>query len=152
MARKMAAMPLDVSRAPVPPSSSLQGERNPVLVDGAVLVVPAHAQNPGQATALLKGISTPEALLEAVSSLGQFPAGRAALQLPVFQGDENSPLFEEILTASAGVRATTTPLSPGLESALLQIGELVLYQGAEPGPLLSQVQSEFAPRLEQIRP
>jgi len=143
---------LNFGVAPVPPSSSLGANRNPLLVDGAVLVVPLHAQNPEQAVLLLKGVSTPEALLEAAANLEQFPTSQAAVETPGFQGDENNSFYVELLTTSEGVTATTTPLSPGLESALLQIGELVLYQGADPGPLLAQVQSEFAPRLEQIRP
>jgi multiple sugar transport system substrate-binding protein len=141
---------LNFGVAPIPPSSSLKTGSNPVLVDGVVFIVPANSDNPEQAIKLLKVLTTPDLALQAAALIGQFPATPAAINDPTIQANENTPLFAEILNNSQGVTALTTPLSPELDSALLQIGELVLYQGVDPAALLNQIQAEFGPRLEQM--
>jgi ABC-type glycerol-3-phosphate transport system substrate-binding protein len=140
---------LNFGVAPIPPTSSFALGPNPVLVDGAVLIVPARAPNPDHAIELLQALTTEDILPETAQYLGQFPAGPTALVNSTFQANQNTPVLVDILETSQGVTAHTTPLSPELESALLQIGELVLYRGVDPAPLLNQVQSEFAPRLDQ---
>jgi hypothetical protein len=130
----------------------LQGATRPILVDGAVFVVPSKSQNPDKAIELLTELYSPESLHDAAMILEQFPASPAATEFDGLKGKANTSLYTEILTTSKGVSAITTPFSPDFESTLLQIGELVLYQGAEPVKLLEQAQMEFAPRLEQIRP
>jgi multiple sugar transport system substrate-binding protein len=144
---------LEYGVAPVPSSSTANAGSNIVLADGAVVLVPAGTSNPTEITILLQALSSPEVLVEAAVLLGQLPTHQVAFNDSRFQVNKYSSLFASILKNSKGVTALTTPLSPELESAILQIGELAFYQGADPAPMLDQVQIEFAPLLQrQILP
>jgi ABC-type glycerol-3-phosphate transport system substrate-binding protein len=141
---------LEYGIAPIPSSSTANAGKNLLLVDGAVVLVPARTANVMEVATLLQAISAPEVLAEVAVLLGQLPTNPVAFKDARFQADQNTALFTSILQNSEGVTALTTPLSPELESAILQIGELTFYQGADPAPLLDQVQSEFEPLLQQI--
>ena len=120
------------------------------MTDGAVVLVPAGTSNLKEVAILLQALSAPEVLAETAVLLGQLPTNPAAFDDARFQVNEHSFLFASILQNSEGVTAHTTPLSPGLESAMMQIGELAFYQGVDPAPMLDQVQSEFEPLLQQV--
>ena len=141
---------LEFGVSPIPGAGTVTSERTPLLLDGAVVILPARATHSEGAIKLMQALGDAEILARAARLLGQFPAGPAVLDTDEFQTDSQANLFAGLLNTSSGLTAETTPLSPELESALLQVGELVLYQGADPSPLLDQVQSAFAPRLQEL--
>jgi len=141
---------LEFGVSPIPGTGTITSDKTPLLLDGAVVILPARAPHTEGAIELMQALGDADVLAEVARLLGQFPASPAVLDTDEFQSESQATLFADLLNASSGLTTVTTPLSPELESAMLQVGELVLYQGADPSPLLDQVQSAFAPLLQEM--
>jgi hypothetical protein len=77
------------------------------------------------------------------------PTSKIAAQDPCFTENPKFAVFMDLMANSNAYYVITTPISLKLNDALGQVEEQVLHTGADPVPLLDQLQAEYAPQLAE---
>jgi multiple sugar transport system substrate-binding protein len=130
--------------APVPPPGGAPGRARTVVVEGAVIVLPAGAVDKAAAAGLLAWMTSPEVVAEAAYAYALLPASRAAAQDPHLQGIPHVQAFVELLDNPRAGHVAMTPVRAELNEALRELEAAVLHEGGDLAPLLSALQGELA--------
>jgi ABC-type glycerol-3-phosphate transport system substrate-binding protein len=102
------AAPSNVGVAPVPPPADHPERAGTNVVEGAVIVMPAGAQDKRAAAHLLAWMLSPEIAAEVASAGASLPAGLSAAQNPRFQGNRDLEVFLALL-AHPNAKPTLNP-------------------------------------------
>jgi len=138
---------LNYGVAPFPPPVAHPERANTAVIEGAVAIIPSGVQDKAAAANLLAWMMSAETLAEAAYINSNLPTSRTAAQDPRFQRIPKLNVFMDLLAHPNAKYVTTTPISRELNQALNEVEEELLHRGADPVPLLNEIQAEWAPRL-----
>ena len=133
--------------APFPPPADHPERANTGVASGTVAVIPSGAANKEASAKLLAWMMTPAIVAEEFCFNANLPTSKKAAEDPCFT---SNPKFKVFMDLMAGVNAkvvVTTPISLEFNDAWTLLEEKVLHTGADPQPLLEQLQADFAPKL-----
>ncbi len=119
------------------------------LFDGKTIVTPRAADSP-RVRKFLEWMVSPEISARVACVEGDFPAIRQGISDPCFSDRLESGNFLPILDSTIGYIRLFTPVSPELETALGQVEDQVFSSGADPYPLLEQIQSQLEVRFVEV--
>jgi multiple sugar transport system substrate-binding protein len=139
---------LNYGVAPFPPPVDHVERANTAVVRGAVVLIPAEAEDKAAAAELVAWMTSPEIVAEAAYAGAVLPASRTAAQDLRFQQDPHVQVFMSLLDHPNAKYVASTPISAELNQALAQVEKGLLHEGKDPEPLLDEIQAELGPKLE----
>jgi ABC-type glycerol-3-phosphate transport system substrate-binding protein len=92
---------------------------------------------------------SPQVIADEMVANANLPTSKKAAEDPRFSENPNFKVFVDLMASPNAVAYITTPISLELEEALASVEEQVLHTGADPEPLLNEVQDKFAPMLAE---
>ncbi|NSW52394.1 MAG: extracellular solute-binding protein [Anaerolineae bacterium] len=140
---------LNYGVAPFPYPADHPERANTGVVQGTVAVIPANVKDPEASAKLLAWIMSPEVVAEEMCVNANLPTSKKAAQDPCFMENPKFKVFVDLMGSPNASYIITTPLSLELNDAYGLVEEQVLHTGADPVPLLNQLQEEFAPKLAE---
>jgi multiple sugar transport system substrate-binding protein len=138
---------LNYGVAAFPPPASNPERAKTVVTAGTVVVIPAKARDLEASAKLLAWIESPQIVADEMVVNANLPTSKKAAQDPRFSENPKFKVFLDLMGSPNAVGAVTTPISLELNDALGTVEEQVLHTGANPEPLLNEVQNKFAPML-----
>jgi multiple sugar transport system substrate-binding protein len=132
-----------------PPPASNPERAETVVTQGTVALIPAKAKNLEASAKLLAWMMSPQVIADEMVANANLPTSKKAAQDPRFSENPNFKVFVDLMASPNAVAYITTPISLELEEALASVEEQVLHTGADPEPLLNEVQDKFAPMLAE---
>ncbi len=140
---------LNYGVAPFPYPASHPERANTGVLQGTVATIPANVKDPEASARLLAWIMSPAIVAEEMCVNANLPTSMIAAQDPCFTENPKFAVFMDLMADPNATFVITTPISLELNDALGQVEEKVLHTGADPTPLLNDVQAEFAPKLAE---
>ena len=135
--------------APFPPPADHPERANTGVVQGTVAVIPSGAKDKDASAKLLAWMMSPAIVAEEFCFNANLPTSKKAAQDPCFTENAKFKVFMDLMANPNATHIITTPISLEFNDAYGVVLEQVVHTGAEPGPLLDQLQTEFAPKLEE---
>jgi multiple sugar transport system substrate-binding protein len=132
-----------------PPPASNPERAKTVVTQGTVAVIPAKAKDLEASAKLLAWMMSPQIIADEMVVNANLPTSKKAAQDPRFSEKPKFKLFVDLMASPNAVAYVTTPISLELEAALATVEEQVVHTGADPEPLLNEVQDKFAPMLAE---
>lgn len=132
-----------------PPPADHPERAGTVVVQGTVVVIPSGAADQAASARLLAWMLSPEILAEEMCANANLPTSAQAAQQPCFADIPNFDVFINLISGPNATPVITTPISLELIEAEGLVEEQVLHAGADPVPLLDELQAQYAPLLSQ---
>jgi len=132
-----------------PPPAGNPERAKTVVAQGTVAVIPAKARDKEASAKLLAWMLSPEIIAEEMVTNANLPTSKKAALDPRFSESPKFKVFVDLMASPNAKAMITTPISLELNDALGTVEEQVLHTGADPEPLLNEVQQKFAPMLEE---
>lgn len=133
--------------APFPPPAAHPERANTAVVQGTVAVIPSGAANKDASAKLLAWMMSPSVVSEEFCFNANLPTSKKAAQDPCFTSNPKFQVFMKLISDPNAKILVTTPISLEFNDAWTLVEEKVLHTGADPKPLLDQLQAEFEPKL-----
>lgn len=134
--------------APFPPPADHPERANTAVVQGTVAVIPAGAKNPDASARLLAWMMSPAIVAEEFCFNANLPTSKKAAEDPCFTSNPKFKVFVDLMASPNATYIITTPISLELNDAFSVVYEQVVHTGADPKPLLDQLQAEFEVKLQ----
>lgn len=133
---------LNYGVAPFPPPAANPERANTVLVQGPVVVIPAHLSDKTAAADLLAWMMSPEIMAEISDTKASLPARRTAAADPRFAEMANTEVFLDLM--EQGNAGHLPLLEPEVQQALREVEQELLHEkGGDPAQRLDQIQEEI---------
>lgn len=133
--------------APFPPPASNPERANTAVVQGTVAVIPAGAKDKDASAKLLAWMMSPAIVAEEFCFNANLPTSKTAAKDPCFTENPKFKVFTDLMASPNAKFIITTPISLEFNDAWALMEEQVLHTGADPKPLLDQLQAEFEVKL-----
>lgn len=133
--------------APFPPPADHPERANTAVVQGTVAVVPAGAKDKEASAKLLAWMMSPAIVAEEFCFNANLPTSKKAAEDPCFTQNAKFKVFVDLMANPNAKYIITTPISLEFNDAWGMVEEQVLHTGADPKPLLDNLQAEFEPKL-----
>lgn len=140
---------LNYGVAPFPPPAAHPERARTVVNQGTVVVIPSGAKDKAASAKLLAWMMSPEIVAEEMVANANLPTSKKAAQDPRFLENPKFKVFLDLMSSPNAYPMITSLISLELNDAYSLVEEQVLHAGADPKPLLDQLQAEFAPKLEE---
>ena len=135
--------------APFPPPADHPERANTAVVQGTVAVIPAGAKNKDASAKLLAWMMSPDVVAEEFCFNANLPTSKTAAKDPCFTENPKFKVFTDLMASPNATYIITTPITLELVDAYGLVFEQVVHTGADPKPLLDELQAEFEPKLEE---
>jgi len=133
--------------AAFPPPADHPERASTATVSGTVVVVPEGGQNKDAAAKLLAWMMSPAVVAEEFCFNANLPTSKKAAEDKCFTENPKFKVFLDIMASPNAKPIITTPVSLEFIDAWGVVEEQVLHTGADPKPLLDQLQADFEPKL-----
>jgi multiple sugar transport system substrate-binding protein len=133
--------------APFPPLASNPERANTAVASGTVAVIPSGAANKDASAKLLAWMMSPAIVAEEFCFNANLPTSKKAAEDPCFTSNPKFKVFMDLMENPNAKVIITTPISLEFNDAWTLMEEQVLHTGADPKPLLDQLQADFEPKL-----
>jgi multiple sugar transport system substrate-binding protein len=133
--------------APFPPPADHPERANTAVVQGTVAVIPAGAKDKDASAKLLAWMMSPAIVAEEFCFNANLPTSKTAAKDPCFTENPKFKVFTDLMASPNAKFIVTTPISLEFNDAWTLMEEQVLHTGADPKPLLDQLQAEFEVKL-----
>jgi multiple sugar transport system substrate-binding protein len=133
--------------APFPPPADHPERANTAVVQGTVAVIPAGAPNKDASAKLLAWMMSPDIVAEEFCFNANLPTSKTAKD-PCFTENPKFKVFTDLMSSPNATYIITTPISLEFNDAYGLVFEQVVHNGADPKPLLDDLQAEFEPKLQ----
>jgi multiple sugar transport system substrate-binding protein len=133
--------------APFPPPADHPERANTAVVQGTVAVIPAGAKDKDASAKLLAWMMSPAIVAEEFCFNANLPTSKTAAKDPCFTENPKFKVFTDLMASPNAKFIVTTPISLEFDDAWALMEEKVLHTGADPKPLLDQLQAEFEVKL-----
>ena len=140
---------LNYGVAPFPPPADHPERAKTVVVQGTVAVIPAGAKDMEASAKLLAWMMSPEIIADEMYFNANLPTSKQAALDPRFAANPKFKVFVDLIGSPNAYWIITTPISLELNEALGLVEEQVLHTGADPKPLLEELQQEYEPKLQE---
>jgi len=140
---------LNYGVAPFPPPADHPERAKTVVVQGTVAVIPAGAKDMEASAKLLAWMMSPEIIADEMYFNANLPTSKQAALDPRFAANPKFKVFVDLIGSPNAYWIITTPISLELNEALGLVEEQVLHTGADPEPLLEELQQEYEPKLQE---
>ena len=134
--------------AAFPPPAAHPERANTAVVQGTVAVIPANSKNKEDSAKLLAWMMSPAIVAEEFCFNANLPTSKKAAEDKCFTENPKFKVFVDLMKSPNAKYVITTPITSELIDALGQVEEKVLTTGADPKPLLDQLQADFEPKLK----
>lgn len=134
--------------APFPPPADHPERANTAVVQGTVAVIPAGAKSKDASAKLLAWMMSPEIVAEEFCFNANLPTSKTAAKDPCFTENPKFKVFTDLMASPNATFIITTPISLEFNDAYGLVFEQVVHTGADPKPLLDDLQAEFEPKLQ----
>jgi len=135
--------------APFPPPADHPERANTGVVQGTVAVIPEGAKDKDASAKLLAWMMSPAIVAEEFCFNANLPTSKKAAEDPCFTENAKFKVFMDLMANPNATHIITTPISLEFNDAYGTVFEQAVHTGADPKPLLDQLQAEFAPKLEE---
>ena len=112
-------------------------------------MIPSGAKDKDASAKLLAWMMSPAIVAEEFCFNANLPTSKKAAEDPCFTENAKFKVFMDLMAHPNATHIITTPISLEFNDAYGVVLEQVVHTGAEPEPLLDQLQTEFAPKLEE---
>ena len=133
--------------APFPPLAAHPERANTAVASGTVAVIPSGAANKDASAKLLAWMMSPAVVAEEFCFNANLPTSKKAAEDPCFTNNPKFKVFMDLMKNPNAKVIITTPISLEFNDAWTLMEEKVLHTGADPKPLLDQLQASFEPKL-----
>ncbi|MBI5840382.1 MAG: extracellular solute-binding protein [Chloroflexi bacterium] len=133
--------------APFPPPADHPERANTAVVQGTVAVIPSGAADKEASAKLLAWMMSPAIVAEEFCFNANLPTSKKAAADPCFTENPKFKVFTDLISSPNAKIIVTTPISLEFNDAWALVEEQVLHTGADPKPLLDQLQADFEPKL-----
>lgn len=140
---------LNYGVAPFPYPADSPERANTSVLQGTVAAIPANVKDPEASAKLLAWIMSPEIVAEEMCVNANLPTSKIAAQDPCFTENPKFAVFMDLMADPNSYYVITTPISLQFNDAFALVEEQVLHTGADPVPLLDQLQADLATQLEE---
>jgi multiple sugar transport system substrate-binding protein len=134
--------------AAFPPPADHPERAQTGVASGTVAVIPSGAANKEASAKLLAWMMSPSVVAEEFCFNANLPTSKKAAEDSCFTNNPKFKVFMDLMSNPNAKVVTTTPISLEFNDAWTLLEEKVLHTGADPKPLLEQLQAEFEPKLE----
>lgn len=135
--------------APFPPPADHPERANTAVVQGTVAVIPAGAKDKDASAKLLAWMMSPAIVAEEFCFNANLPTSKKAAEDKCFTENPKFKVFTDLMASPNATYIITTPISLELSAAYGLVFEQVVHTGADPKPLLDELQAEFEPKLQE---
>jgi multiple sugar transport system substrate-binding protein len=135
--------------AAFPPPADHPERANTAVVQGTVAVIPSGAANKEESAKLLAWMMSPAIVAEEFCFNANLPTSKKAAEDPCFTSNPKFKIFTDLVSSPNAKIIVTTPISLEFNDAWALVEEQVLHTGADPQPLLDQLQAEFEVKLAE---
>jgi multiple sugar transport system substrate-binding protein len=135
--------------APFPPPADHPERANTAVVQGTVAVIPAGAKNMDASAKLLAWMMSPAIVAEEFCFNANLPTSKKAAEDKCFTENPKFKVFTDLMASPNATYIITTPITLELMEAYGLVFEQVVHTGADPKPLLDELQAEFEPKLQE---
>ena len=135
--------------APFPPPADHPERANTAVVQGTVAVIPTGAKSKDASAKLLAWMMSPEIVAEEFCFNANLPTSKTAAKDPCFTENPKFKVFTDLMASPNATYIITTPISLEFNDAYGLVFEQVVHNGADPVPLLDDLQAEFEPKLQE---
>jgi multiple sugar transport system substrate-binding protein len=135
--------------APFPPPAAHPERANTAVVQGTVAVIPSGAKNKDASAKLLAWMMSPAIVAEEFCFNANLPTSKKAAQDKCFTENPKFKVFTDLMASPNASYVITTPISLEFNTALGTLYEQVVHTGADPKPLLDQLQTEYEAKLQE---
>jgi multiple sugar transport system substrate-binding protein len=137
--------------APLPYPAGQPERAGTNLVQGTVVMVPSGVKNPDASGKLLAWMMSPEIVAEEMVENFNLPSSGKAAEDPRFHENEKFAEFLKLANSSNAVSAIFSAIHGELITELELIEEQVLHAGADPEPLLQEMQEKLQKMLDEAQ-
>jgi len=130
-----------------PPPADHPERANTAVVQGTVAVIPAGAKDKDASAKLLAWMMSPAIVAEEFCFNANLPTSKTAAKDPCFTENPKFKVFSDLMASPNAKFIVTTPISLEFNDGWTLVEEQVLHTGADPKPLLDQLQAEFEVKL-----
>jgi multiple sugar transport system substrate-binding protein len=134
--------------APFPPPAAHPERVNTAVVQGTVAVIPTGAKNKEASAKLLAWMMSPAIVAEEFCFNANLPTSKKAAEDKCFTENPKFKVFTDLMSSPNATYVVTTPISLEFNSAFGLVYEQVVHSGADPKPLLDQLQTEYEAKLQ----
>jgi multiple sugar transport system substrate-binding protein len=134
--------------APFPPPADHPERANTAVVQGTVAVIPSGAANKDASAKLLAWMMSPDIVAEEFCFNANLPTSKKAAQDPCFTANPKFKVFTDLMASPNATYIITTPISLEFNDAYSLVFEQAVHTGADPKPLLDQLQTDFEAKLQ----
>jgi multiple sugar transport system substrate-binding protein len=135
--------------APFPPPADHPERANTGVVQGTVAVIPAGAKYKDASAKLLAWMMSPEIVAEEFCFNANLPTSKIAAKDPCFTENPKFKIFTDLMSSPNATYIITTPISLEFNDAYGLVFEQAVHTGADPKPLLDDLQAEYEPKLQE---
>jgi multiple sugar transport system substrate-binding protein len=121
-----------------------------VVVSTAVAYIPEGVTHAQETSDLLGWIADPDNNAEILLQFYNCPTNAATAANEGFQQDEKFKIFIDLMGGENAMGWRMTPLDAQVGDQVFFIEEQVLFEGAEPAPLLKEAYDELLPSLQEM--
>jgi multiple sugar transport system substrate-binding protein len=140
---------LNYGVAAFPPPLSHPERSGTIVNQGTVVVIPSGAKDKDASAKLLAWMMSPPIVAEEFCFNANLPTSKKAAEDPCFTSNPKFKVFVDLMSSPNAYAVITSPISLELNDALASVEEQVLYTGADPKPLLDEVQAEFEAKFAE---
>jgi multiple sugar transport system substrate-binding protein len=140
---------LNYGVASFPPPLSHPERAGTIVNQGTVVVIPSGAKDKDASAKLLAWMMSPPIVAEEFCFNANLPTSKKAAEDPCFTSNPKFKVFVDLMSSPNAYAVITSPISLELNDALASVEEQVLYTGADPKPLLDEVQAEFEAKFAE---
>lgn len=140
---------LNYGVAPFPPPASHPERAKTVVNQGTVVVIPSGAKDKVASAKLLAWMMSPEIVADEMVANANLPTSKKAAQDSRFSENPKFKVFLDLMASPNAYPGITSPISMELNNRLGAAEEEILHAGADPKPLLDEIQAEFEPKLQE---
>lgn len=140
---------LNFGVAPVPYPQDHPERKNTSVVMGSVAVIPVGVEDVEAAVELLAWMLRPEFQAEFNCQTYNLPVSIQAASAPCFRADKKFSMFMDLMASPNAHGQVVSAISGELTPELMQIEASVLYEQADPVPLLNEAQAKLQPILDE---
>ncbi len=134
--------------APFPPPADHPERANTAVVQGTVAVIPAGVKDKDASAKLLAWMMSPDIVAEEFCFNANLPTSKKAAQDPCFTANPKFKVFTDLMASPNATYIVTTPISLEFNDAYGLVFEQAVHTGADPKPLLDQLQADFEAKLQ----
>lgn len=135
--------------APFPPPAAHPERANTGVVQGTVAVIPSGAKNKEASAKLLAWMMSPAIVAEEFCFNANLPTSKKAAQDKCFTENLKFKVFMDLMANPNATYLINTPISQEFDTAYGLVFQQVVQHGADPKPLLDQLQTELEQKLQE---